>query len=224
MTTAEITAHLQSKATPKVAAIYQRNHAGPNALGVMAGDIKALAKKLKTNHPLALELWATGLLEARMLAVLVADPKQLTNELLDEWVQADPSWHLADWFNNYIMKDYADRETLRQHWMQASHPMAQRAGWSLTAGAVVRKPETLDLPALLDRIEAEMPTAHPAAQWTMNTTLAQIGINHPQLRGRALEIGHRLGVYKDYPVSKGCTSPFAPIWIGEMVRRAEAAV
>ena len=36
---------------------------------------------------------------------------------------------------------------------------------------------------------------------------------------RALAIGEKLGIYRDYPVSKGCTSPFAPIWINEMVRR-----
>ena len=73
--------------------------------------------------------------------------------------------------------------------------------------------------ALLDRIEAEMPAAAPETQWTMNTALANIGINHLALRERALEIGERLGIYRDYPTPKGCTSPFAPLWINEMVRR-----
>jgi hypothetical protein len=36
---------------------------------------------------------------------------------------------------------------------------------------------------------------------------------------RALAIGEALGIYRDYPVSKGCTSPFGPIWINEMVKR-----
>jgi len=64
-----------------------------------------------------------------------------------------------------------------------------------------------------------MGNAAPQVQWTMNTTLAQIGIQFPEHRERALAIGEKLGVYRDYPVSKGCTSPFAPIWINEMVRR-----
>ena len=54
----------------------------------------------------------------------------------------------------------------------------------------------------------------------MNATLAQIGITRPELRDRALAIGERLAVLKDYPTSPGCTSPYAPIWITEMVRRA----
>ena len=60
-------------------------------------------------------------------------------------------------------------------------------------------------------------------QWEMNTCLAQIGIENPDLRPRALEIGERLGVLRDYPTPRGCTSPFAPEWIGEMVRRRETA-
>jgi 3-methyladenine DNA glycosylase AlkD len=99
--------------------------------------------------------------------------------------------------------------------------MAARAGWSLTAERVAKKPDGLDLGALLDRIEAELADAAPEPQWTMNMALAMIGIHHPALRARALAIGERLGVYRDYPTSPGCTSPFAPDWIGEMVRRAE---
>ena len=80
----------------------------------------------------------------------------------------------------------------------------------------------LDLPALLNRIESEMADANPEVQWTMNNTLANIGIHFPKLRKRAIAIGEKLGIYRDYPVSKGCTSPFAPIWINEMVRRQSA--
>ena len=85
---------------------------------------------------------------------------------------------------------------------------------------MTKDPDGLDLSALLDRIEAEMPNAPEPVQWTMNNTLAAIGINFPTHRARALDIGERLGIYRDYPTPKGCTSPFAPLWIGEMVRRA----
>jgi 3-methyladenine DNA glycosylase AlkD len=97
--------------------------------------------------------------------------------------------------------------------------MAARAGWSLTAERIAKSPEGLDLIALLDRIESELGTAPSEIQWTMNGALAETGINHPKLRKRALAIGEKLGVYRDYPCSKGCTSPFAPIWINAMVSR-----
>jgi 3-methyladenine DNA glycosylase AlkD len=64
-----------------------------------------------------------------------------------------------------------------------------------------------------------MANAPAPAQWTMNYCLAEIGIHFPELRERAIAIGERLGLYRDYPCSKGCTSPFAPIWIEAMVAR-----
>jgi hypothetical protein len=77
----------------------------------------------------------------------------------------------------------------------------------------------LDLPALLDRIEEEMPKAMPEVQWTMNNTLAAIGINHPEHRERAIAIGERIGLYRDWPVSRGCTPPYVPVWVDAMVKR-----
>ncbi|MFT4515676.1 MAG: 3-methyladenine DNA glycosylase AlkD [Planctomycetota bacterium] len=93
------------------------------------------------------------------------------------------------------------------------------AGWSLTAERIVKSPDGLDLGALLDRIESKMATAASEAQWTMNFCLAEIGIHFKKHRKRALKIGEALGVDRDFPTSNGCTSPFAPTWIGVMVKR-----
>jgi 3-methyladenine DNA glycosylase AlkD len=96
------------------------------------------------------------------------------------------------------------------------------AGWALTSDDVAKRPELLDLPALLDTIEREMAGAPKRLQWEMNTCLAMIGIHHPAYRARAIDIGERLEVLKDYPTAPNCTSPFAPIWIDEIVRRQGA--
>mgnify|MGYP002140484841 FL=1 len=76
---------------------------------------------------------------------------------------------------------------------------------------------------LLDQIEREMKDTPEQKQWAMNHCLAQIGISHPERRARAIAIGERLEVLKDYPTPPNCTSPFAPTWIAEMVRRQDAA-
>ena len=82
---------------------------------------------------------------------------------------------------------------------------------------MAKDPEGLDLAGLLDVIEAQMKKDPDRLQWEMNHCLAQIGIEHPALRARALDIGERLEVLKDYPTPPNCTSPYAPIWITEMV-------
>lgn len=185
--------------------------------GVKRGDVRVLAKKLKTNHELAKALWETGNIDAQFLAILLMKPTALSADELERMVRSVNFTQVADWLHSYVVKEHADKETLRTKWMTSDHPMTTREGWQLTAGRAAKRPEGLDLPALLDRIEAEMASAAPEVQWTMNTCLAEIGINHPKHRKRALAIGERLGMYRDYPCSKGCTSPFAPIWINEMV-------
>jgi 3-methyladenine DNA glycosylase AlkD len=145
--------------------------------------------------------------------------KALSSSDMDRMVRSVTFVQVADWLNAYVVMQHHDKEASRQKWMSAKDPMAARAGWNLTAERVVKSPEGLDLPGLLYRIESAMGGAAPQAQWTMNSCLAAIGIHFPKHRKRFLAIGESLAVYRDYPVSKGCTSPFAPIWIKEMVSR-----
>lgn len=219
MTLKETLAQLGGLRDEKTRTYNLKNGVGENQFGVKLGDLRKVANKLKSNHELALELWKTENFDAQMLAMLIIKPEKLSADELDAMVRSVKYTRVADWLNSYVVKVHPDNEMLRQKWMKDKNPMAARAGWNLTSQRIVKNPDLVDIPALLDRIENEMATAAPEEQWTMNFSLAEIGINHPEHRQRALEIGEKLGVYRNYPVSKGCTSPFAPIWIKEMVSR-----
>ncbi len=219
MTLKETMAQLKSLGNEKMRVHNRKNGAGDNQFGVRMGDIRKLAAKIKTNQQLAIELWDTGNIDARFLAILLIKPDNLSRDEVDRMVRSANFSHVADWLNSYVVRKHPDKEALRQVWMEDADPWAARAGWSLTSERIGNSPEGLDLAGLLDRIESEMGTAAPEVQWTMNFCLAGIGIHFPRHRKRAIAIGETLGIYRDYPVSKGCTSPFAPIWINEMVRR-----
>ncbi|MBP6443899.1 MAG: DNA alkylation repair protein [Gemmatimonadales bacterium] len=219
MTLQEALDALKSLGNESVRVHNRKFGAGDNQYGAKLGDIRKLAATMKADHQSAMDLYDSGIIDAQLLAVLLIKPKKLSLDELDRIVRAATFSQVADWVNAYLVKEHPEKEALRVRWMADADPWAARAGWGLTSGRVARSPEGIDLTALLDRIEAEMPTAPAPTQWTMNSCLANIGIHHPVLRKRALAIGERLGIYRDYPVSKGCTSPFAPIWINEMVRR-----
>lgn len=216
MTLDDVMARLNGLADPALALRNARNGAG----AVPLGDLRKVAKEIKANHPLALQLWATGNVDARLVAILVMKPKALSLDEMEAMIRSNDRLWVSDWLNSYILKQHPEKETLRIRWEREAHPFLARAYWSLTAERVQKAPEGLDLPGLLDRLEAEMPTAPEVVQWTMNNTLAGIGIHHAALRPRAIAMGETMGIYRDYPTPKGCTSPFAPLWIGEMVRRA----
>ena len=218
-TVAEVMAELAALEDPRVRAVNER-HGDDH--GVNLTKLRAVAKRLKTQQDLALELWRTGDTAARLLALLICRPKAFERDELDAMVRERGTPKVHDWFVNYVVKKNPHVEELRTAWLADADPVVASAGWALTADRVVKKPEGLDLAGLLDVVEAEMGDAPERLQWAMNTCLAQIGIQHPEHRARAVEIGERLEVLKDYPTPPNCTSPYAPVWIAEMVRRQNA--
>ncbi|AOT04840.1 DNA alkylation repair protein [Arthrobacter sp. U41] len=217
-TVAEVMAELAGLEDPRARAVNEK-HGDDH--GVNLSKLRALAKRLKTQPVLARRLWATGDTAARLLAILICRPKALGRDELDGMLREARSPKVHDWLVNYVVKKNPHSEELRRVWSADPDPVVASAGWALTTERVAKEPEGLDLPGLLDVIEAEMKNAPDRLQWAMNHCLAQIGIEHAGLRARALDIGERLEVLKDYPTPPGCTSPFAPAWINEMVRRQE---
>lgn len=203
---------------PKVRAVNER-HGDDH--GVNLTKLRALAKEIKANQPLAKELWATGDTAARLVALLIAKPKEFTEEELDGMLRDARVPKVHDWLVNYVVKKSKYTESLRQTWFADPDPIVASAGWGLTTDRVVKSPEGIDLSALLDQIDAEIVDAPDRLQWAMNFVFGEIGIRHPEYRDRVLEMGERLGVLRDYPTPPGCVSPFVPLWMPEMVRRSE---
>ncbi len=217
-TVREVMAELAGLEDPRIRAVNEK-HGDDH--GVNLTKLRALAKRLKTQPGLARDLWATDDTAARLLSLLICRPKSYDRADLDTMLREARTPKVHDWLVNYVVKKNPHAEDLRVTWTADPDPVVASAGWALTTERVTRNPAGLDLTALLDTVESEMKDAPDRLQWAMNHCLAQIGIDHPEHRPRALAIGERLGVLKDYPTPPGCTSPYAPVWITEIVRRQQ---
>lgn len=209
-------AELEAMEDAKLRAVNER-HGDDHGVNLTA--LRGVAKRLKTDPELARELWATDVTAARLLALLISRPRQYSADDIDAMLREARAPKVRDWLTNYIAKKSPHLEELRVRWLGDADPHVAAAGWALTGHRVQKDSDGLDLSGLLDTIEAEMKDAPAPLQWEMNATLAYIGIAHPAHRDRALDIGERLEVLKDYPTPPNCTSPYAPIWITEMVSR-----
>lgn len=217
MTRDDALAELAALEDPKVREVNARH--GDNHT-VNLTKLRALAKRLGANQtPLARELWATGDGDARLLALLVFKPKDLSADELDAMLREGRTPKQQDWLVGYVVKKSPHAEALRVRWKGDADPWVEAAGWALTSDLVPAKADGLDLPALLDEISVRMKDAPERLQWAMNWCLGTIGIHHPALRERVLAIGERLEVLKDYPTPRGCVSPYVPLWVPEMVAR-----
>jgi 3-methyladenine DNA glycosylase AlkD len=219
VTAGQVMADLASLEDPKIRAVNER-HGDDH--GVNLTKLRGVAKRLGTQPVLSQQLWETGDTAARLVAILIGRPKSCSVPELDRMLRDARVPKVHDWLISYVVKKNPHVEALRTTWFADADPIVASAGWSLTSDRVAKDPDGLDLPGLLDLIEVHMKDAPDRLQWAMNECLAAIGIHHPEFRARAIRIGERLEVLKDYPTPPDCTSPYAPIWIAEIVRRQES--
>ncbi|GAA2245874.1 DNA alkylation repair protein [Rarobacter faecitabidus] len=220
MGASEILDELAALADPKIRAVNQR-HGDDHDVNLT--KLRAVAKKAGHDPEVARELWATGDTAARLVAILITRPRDYSATELDVMLREARRPKVHDWLVNYLAKKSKHAEELRVLWFADEDPVVASAGWALTSERVAKNPAGLDQDALLKQIQAEMRDAPERLQWAMNQCLATIGIESESRRERAIAIGERLEVLKDYPTPPGCTSPFAPIWINEIVSRREHA-
>lgn len=113
MTLKETLAQLKMLGDEKVRAHNKKYGAGDHQFGVRHGDIRQLAKTIKTNHELAIALWETGNIDAQLLAILLMTPKTLSADAMDRMVRSVTFVHVADWLDSYVVKKHPDKEALR---------------------------------------------------------------------------------------------------------------
>ncbi|MGA9523541.1 MAG: DNA alkylation repair protein [Myxococcaceae bacterium] len=224
MTLSQVMKQLEDQGDEKVRQRYVRDGAGDNVFGVLLGKIRALAGALGTNHPLGLELWATGNHEARILACMLLDPAALTEKEARALLEPLSNPTLVDELVGRVLVHAPVAEGLQARWMDGRKELPRRAGWKILAGRIARGfAKDLDVGATLARIERELPSAPYRVKEGINYCLVWIGLHLPAYTAEAIAIGERLGRWDPRPVPKGCTSWYAPEAIAAMLalRRGE---
>ncbi len=178
------------------------------------GDLRKIAKEIKKDHTLAMELWATRNFMARQLAILIMDKKLMTQEVIDQ-LDEDIRGHdpeernqLADWLMaNQLTKD-KKTVALLLSWEQSPSPMQRRLFWYYQARLRwmgQTPPDNTE--ALLGAIENRLADEKPEVQWAMNFTAGWIGVFDQHYRTRCIDIGKNSGLYRDEVVARGCPPP-----------------
>ncbi|WP_312789256.1 DNA alkylation repair protein [Sphingobacterium sp.] len=195
------------------------------------GDLRKIARDMKRDHKLALELWSTGQFLPRQLAILLMDKKELSENLidcLDKDIQKhheEEKLQLIDWLMaNQLGKD-KKTVAFMEAWENSSSPLKRRVFWYYQArlrwvGQI--PPPNSD--ELLLKIETQIEKEVPEVQWAMNFTAAQIGIFEEKYRSRCIALGENTGLYKDEIVAKNCTPNYLPKFIAIQVAKTNRRV
>jgi 3-methyladenine DNA glycosylase AlkD len=198
----------------------QKIHSQISTDGTKLGDLRKIAKEIKIDQNLAMELWSTGEQMSRLMAILIMDKKLLSPELIDRLCQDiekheyDERNQLADWLMaNQLTKD-KKIINLIDCWEQSPSVIQRRIYWYYQARlrwTGQQPPDNTD--QLLSIIEANIAREEPEVQWAMNFLAAWIGVYDRSYRSRCIGLGEKFGLYKDEVVAKGCTPNYLPEFI-----------
>ena len=190
------------------------------------GDIRKIAKEIKRDHELAMELWSTEEYLPRLLAILILDKKLLTQDLLNELAE-DMQIHTYNERNNLIDWLLANQLTkskktiaLLDSWENSPYALQRRAFWYYQARlrwTGQTPPDNTE--ELLTAIEANIANEEPEVQWAMNFTAGWIGVYEEKYRDRCIQLGEKTGLYKGQVVAKGCTPDYLPEFISIEVNK-----
>ena len=183
------------------------------------GDLRKIAKEIKKDHQLAIELWSSERFLARQLAILIMDKNLLTHEVIDRLV-SDINQHkgtdklqLIDWLMaNQLTKDNKTL-ALIQSWQDDKSPLKRRVFWYYQGRLRWTGKPQPNSGILLSKIENDIKNEQPEVQWAMNFLTGWIGVYEKQYRERCIALGEKTELYKDKKVSKGCTPDYLPAFI-----------
>lgn len=199
MTVDEIIKKLESLGTPEnVAGMARFAIVTKKAFGVSAPNLKDLAKEIKKQtkdrHSLALELWKTGIHEARAIAYLIDNPKEVTEKQMDSWVKDFDNWAICDGTCGHLFcrSEFAYKKVLE--WSASEEEFIKRAGICLIAWLAVHDKKADDekiagfLPILEQKSDDERNFIKKAVNWS----LRQIGKRSLFLNRMAIESAERI--------------------------------
>lgn len=199
MTVAEIIKQLESLGSPEDVTVMERfGIATAKAFGIRAPVIKQFAKDLKKHtkdrHTLSLELWETGIYDARAVAFLIDDPKQVTTEQMDSWAKDFDNWATVDGACGHLFCRTPFAYEKAFEWAEKEEEFVKRAGFSMMAYLAVHDKKAPDerLAAFLPVIESHSDDDRNFVKKAVNWALRQIGKRNITLNLQAVEYAERI--------------------------------
>lgn len=185
--------------------------------GVKVGDLKKIQKKVKTNHPLALELYATGISDAMYLAGLIADEKTITKQELNAWVMEASCDQISEYTVPWIAAESPYGWECGMEWIDSEIPRVAASGWNTLSNWVALKEDgelnISVLRKLLHRIVATIKFSPNRVRYCMNTFVISLGGYVQELTEECKTVATKIGKVEVSMGETACKVPDALSYI-----------
>lgn len=165
-----------------------------DAFGVSIPELRKVAKRLGSDHDLALALWATGNHEARLLACFVDDPASVTAKQMDAWASDFDSWDVCDQATTSLFDQSKHAWSKAVAWAKRDEEWVKRGGFALMAGLAWHDKSAPDgdFLKLLSLIERGACDERNFVKKAVNWALRNIGKRNRALNQAAIACAKRI--------------------------------
>lgn len=223
MTATEIVSELKPLGADSYKKIL-RNHGIPEpVLGVKIEYLKKFQKRIKKDYRLALDLYDTGIYDARYLAGLVADESKMTKKDLQRWIDSANCGALCEFTVAWVAAESPHGRELALEWIDSPKEQVAAAGWSTLSGLVALKEDDeldlTELKGLLQRVEKDIHKERNTVRYAMNNFVISVGSYVKPLTDAATKTAKKVGQVEVDMGGTACKVPFAPDYIKKVQDR-----
>jgi len=225
MTKDEVLKELENYGNEQTKKVLVKHGAKEPFFGVKVADLKKIVKKIKKDHELSLELYATGNSDAMYLAGLIADPEKITKDDLNRWAEEAYWYYISEYAVPWIAADSPHGFELGLEWIKSEKENIAAAGWATLASfASVRNDDELDIDTyskLLEEVEKNVHQAQNRVRYVMNGFVIAIGGYIAELTDKATKVAENIGKVQVDVGGTACKVPLAKDYIKKVVDKGK---
>ena len=220
MTSKEIISELEKMGSPSIKKTLLNHGAKEPFFGVKISDLKPLQKKIKKDYKLSMELYDSGISDARYLAGLIADESKMTKADIQHWADGANWPMLTESTVPWVASESAFGYELGKEWIDATSENIASAGWCTLSCLVALKPDDeLNIPEILKlmkRVEKEIHKAPNRVRYTMNGFILSVGAYVKELTQTAINTANRIGEVTVHMGDTACKVPDVVSYLSKM--------
>ncbi len=181
--------------------------------GVATGAMKPIAKKIRMNQNIAEELYATGNYDVMYLAGMVADPKVMTEDDFERWINEAYFYMISDYIVAVTLAESDLAEEISDKWIASGEDLKMSAGYSCYCWMLGNRPDSQfdkeKLYKMLNNVRNIIYSQPENTKYAMNNFVCTVGISYKPLHNEALEVAKEIGVVSVVRNKTKCSVPIA---------------
>lgn len=221
MNKTEALRRLKAYGTAQNRKIFARHGMTGKVYGVSYANLGKMQKEIKTDQKLAEQLWASRIVDAQVLATMVADPNAFNASLLDSWVKDTANRGVAGAFSGVAARSRFGKKRM-QKWTRSKNTWTKVTGWYMLCDLTRQLGSLTDAEceALIKTIEATIHDSDNWVRYAMNNALISLGIRNAKLEKKAIAAAKRIGKVEVDHGETGCKTPDAVTYIPKAAAHA----